>query len=81
MEAQSAVAQKQFSNLVETATQNAPAGSEQAVAMMKGAVTAANTAYESVQKAVKQATDMAESNIAAVTQSVTAAAPKVAKKK
>jgi hypothetical protein len=34
-----------------------------------------------VQKAVKQATDMAESNIAAVTQSVTAAAPKVAKKK
>jgi phasin family protein len=80
-ESQSIAAQKQFSNLVETATQNAPAGSEQAVAMMKGAVTAANTAYESVQKAVKQATDMAESNIAAVTQSVTAAAPKVAKKK
>jgi phasin family protein len=80
-ESQSIAAQKQFSNLVETATQNAPAGSELAVAMMKGAVTAANTAYESVQKAVKQATDMAESNIAAVTQSVTAAAPKVAKKK
>jgi hypothetical protein len=80
-ETQSAVAQKQFASLVETATQNAPAGSEQAVAMMKGAVTAANTAYESVQKAVKQATDMAESNIAAVTQSVTAAAPKAAKKK
>ena len=79
-ETQSAFAQKQFASLVETATQNAPAGSEQAVAMMKGAVTAANSAYESVQKAVKQATDMAESNIAAVTQSV-AAAPKAAKKK
>jgi phasin family protein len=79
-EAQSAAAQKQFASLVETATQNAPAGSEQAVAMMKGAVTAANSAYESVQKAVKQATDMAESNLAAVTQSVVAT-PKAAKKK
>jgi cell division ATPase FtsA len=46
--------------------------------MMKGAVTAANTAFESVQKAVKQATDMAETNLAAVTQT---AAPKAAKKK
>jgi cell division ATPase FtsA len=63
---------------VDSAAQNAPAGSEQAVAMMKGAVTAANTAFESVQKAVKQATDMAETNLAAVTQS---AAPKAAKKK
>jgi hypothetical protein len=41
-------------------------------------VTAANTAFESVQKAVKQATDMAETNLAAVTQSAT---PKAAKKK
>lgn len=77
-EAQSAAAQKQFATLVDTAAQNAPAGSEQAVAMMKGAVTAANTAFESVQKAVKQATDMAETNLAAVTQT---AAPKAAKKK
>lgn len=81
IEAQSAFAQKQFASLVDTAAQNAPAGSEQAVAMMKGAVNAANTAYESVQKAVKQATDLAESNIASVTQSVAAAAPKAAKKK
>ena len=76
-EAQAAAAQKQFSTLVDSAAQNAPAGSEQAVAMMKGAVTAANTAFESVQKAVKQATDMAESNLAAVS----AAAPKAGKKK
>jgi phasin family protein len=79
-EAQSAAAQKQLAALVETSTQNAPAGSEQAVAIMKGALTAANSAYESVQKAVKQATDMAESNLAAMTQTV-AAAPKAAKKK
>ena len=77
-EAQAAAAQKQFATLVDSAASNAPAGSEQAVAMMKGAVTAANSAFESVQKAVKQATDMAESNLASVTQS---AAPKAAKKK
>lgn len=79
-EAQSAAAQKQFAALVETSTQNAPAGSEQAVAIMKGALNAANSAYESVQKAVKQATDMAESNLAAMTQTA-AATPKAAKKK
>jgi hypothetical protein len=39
-------------------------------------VQAANNAFESVQKAVKQATDLAESNLAAVS-----AAPKTAKKK
>jgi hypothetical protein len=31
--------------------------------MMKSAVAAANNAYESVQKAVKQASDVAEANI------------------
>jgi phasin family protein len=77
-ESQAAAAQKQFASLVDNAAQNAPAGSEQAVAMMKGAVNAANTAFESVQKAVKQATDLAESNLASVAQS---AAPKAAKKK
>jgi phasin family protein len=77
-EAQTAAAQKQFASLVDSAAQNAPAGSEQAVAMMKGAVTAAHTAFESVQKAVKQATDLAESNFTAATQT---ASPKAAKKK
>jgi len=76
-EAQAAAAQKQFASLVDSAASNAPAGSEQAVAMMKGAVQAANNAFESVQKAVKQATDLAESNLAAVS----AAAPKAGKKK
>ena len=80
-EAQSAAAQKQFAALVESASANAPAGSEQAVAMMKGAVSAANTAFESVQKAVKQASDMAESNITAMAQNATAAAKTSSKKR
>jgi phasin family protein len=81
LEAQTAAAQKQFANLVDSATSNAPAGSETAVAMMKSAVNAANNAYESVQKAVKQATDMAEANIAAVTNTAVATAKTAAKKR
>jgi phasin family protein len=80
-EAQTAAAQKQFAALVDSASANAPAGSEQAVAMMKGAVTAANSAFESVQKAVKQASDLAESNLQAMTQNVTAAAKPASKKR
>ena len=41
---------------------------------MKSAVAAANNAFESVQKAVKQASDVAEANLAAVTTSATNAA-------
>jgi hypothetical protein len=44
-------------------------------------VTAANNAYESVQKAVKQATDMAEANSAAVTNTAVATAKTAAKKR
>ena len=61
-EAQTAEAQKKIMGFVDNATQNAPAGSEAAVAVMKNAVAAANNAFESVQKAVKQASDMAETN-------------------
>ena len=73
LEAQTAAAQKQFSNLVDFSISNAPAGSETAVAMMKSAVNAANNAYESVQKAVKQATDMAAMNNSDVATAKTAA--------
>ena len=68
VEEQSADAQKKFMGLVDTAAKNAPAGSESAVALMKNAVTAANSALESVQKSVKQATEMAEKNLAAATE-------------
>lgn len=70
-EAQAADAQKQFTALVDSVAKNAPAGSETAVAMMKSAVAAANNAYESVQKVVKQATDVAQANMEAVAASAT----------
>jgi phasin family protein len=71
LESQAADAQKNFAGLVDSASQNAPAGSEAAVNMMKNAMSAASTAYESVQKAVKQAGDMAEANFNTATDSAT----------
>lgn len=80
-EAQTAEAQAKFISLVDNAAKNAPAGSETAVAVMKSAVSAANNAIESVQKAVKQATEMAESNFNTVTASAVSAAKTTAKKR
>ncbi len=81
-EGQATEVQSKFMELVEGAAKNAPAGSETAVAAMKSAVTAANTAFESVQKAVKQATDMAETNFTnASNTAVNAVKAPVAKKR
>ena len=65
-EATTADAQKQFMSLVDTAVKNAPAGSENVVALVKSAVAAANNAFDGVQKATKQATDVAEANFQAI---------------
>ena len=81
VEGQSAEAQKKFANLVDTAAKNAPAGSETAVAMFKSAVSAANNALESVQKAVKQATDVAEANFNTVATNAVNVTKSVAKKR
>ena len=80
-EGQAAEAQQKFMGLVDNAAKNAPAGSETAVAVMKSAVAAANNALESVQKAVKQATDVAEANFNAVAATAVDAAKPVSKKR
>ena len=75
-ESQVAEAQAKFVAIIESMSKNAPAGTENAVALVKSAVAAANNAFESVQKAAKQATDAAEANFQAITTSaVTAAKP------
>lgn len=66
-EATMADSQKKVMTLVDTAVKNAPAGSENAMALVKSAVAAANNAMESVQKATKQATEVAEANFQAMT--------------
>ena len=80
-EEQAGDTQKKFMGLVDTAAKNAPAGTETAVAVMKSAVAAANNALESVQKAVKQATEVAETNFNTVTATAVNASKTVAKKR
>jgi phasin family protein len=65
-ESKIADAQQKFMAVVDTAVKNAPAGTENAVALVRSAVSAANNAYESVHKAAKQAADVAEANFTAI---------------
>ena len=81
VEGQAADIQKKITGLVDAAAKNAPAGSETAVAMFKSAVSAANNALESVQKAVKQATDVAETNFNNAASTAMNATKAVAKKR
>jgi phasin family protein len=65
-ESQLADTQQKLMAAVDSAVKNAPAGSENAVALVKSAVAAANNALESVTKAAKQAADVAEANFNAI---------------
>jgi len=80
-EAQASDAQKKFMSVVDTAVKNAPAGTENAVALVKSAVAAANNAYESVHKAAKQAADVAEANFQAITSTAVKASQAATKTK
>lgn len=66
LEEQATETQKKFLAVVDNAAKNAPPGSETAVAVFKSAVAAGTNALESVQKAVKQAGEVAEANFNAV---------------
>ena len=65
-EAQAAEAQAKFMAIVDTAVKNAPAGTENGVALVKSVVAAANNAIETAQKAAKQAAEVAEANFNAM---------------
>ncbi len=68
-EAQIADAQAKFVTAFDGAVKNAPAGTEGAAALVKSAIAAASNAYETVQKAAKQAADVADANFQAMTTS------------
>jgi len=74
---------KNVSTVLDKAVKNAPAGSDVAVAAVKSALAAANSAYETMNKAAKQVAEMAEANVAAATsatvKAVGAATPKAKK--
>lgn len=74
IEANAAEVHKKMQAMVDTAVKNAPAGTETAVAMMKSALSAANNAYDTVQKASKQAAEVVEANFNTVTNTAMKAA-------
>lgn len=57
-----------MTSLVDTALKNVPA-SDVAMSAFKQAIAAGNTAFENLTKATKQATDIADANVAAATES------------
>ncbi len=77
-EAHLAEGKKNMQDAIEQLTQHAPAGSESAVAMLKNGLMQANTAFDSMTKAAKQAAEVAEKNMAAATSATFKAAGEAA---
>jgi len=80
-ESRTAEAHKQLTALIDNAVKNAPKGTEQAAAAIQSAVATAGTAFESVQKAVKQASEQAVASIDSMTQNALNATDAVIKAK
>lgn len=84
VEAQFAEVNKNVAATLDKAAKSAPAGSDVAVAAVKSAIAAANSAYDTMSKAAKQVAEIAEANVAAATnatvKAVGAAATSKAKK-
>jgi len=78
---QFAKSQQLYQDMFENMAKNAPAGSESAVAAFRTAVSAGTSALESVQKAVKQATDMVDSNVKIMSANALGAGKSATKKK
>ena len=75
-ETQVAEATRKVSTLVDEVTKNAPAGSENAVAIFKSMLGNASAGYEQLTKSAKQAVETIEANVANATSQFTQAAEK-----
>lgn len=69
-EAQAVETGKTVATLLDNLAKNAPISSEVGVVALKSALSAANSAYGSFSKVVKSATDIAEANVTAATETV-----------
>jgi phasin family protein len=59
-----------FVGLLDKVSKNAPAGSDVAVAAIKSMLAASNSAYDNLTKVARQATEIAEANVSAATETV-----------
>ena len=73
-EAQMADLHKAMLSMMESAAQNAPAGSESAAALVKSAMNAAQNAFEGVQKASKHAATFAQTHMHTMAETASRAA-------
>jgi phasin family protein len=80
VETQIAEGNRKMAELIDMAAKSAPAGSEHAISLIKNSLSAANTAFDAVTKATRQATETAESNLAAVVAVATDAVKSKSKK-
>jgi phasin family protein len=75
-EAQIAETTRKVSALVDDVAKNAPAGSENAIALLKSAIGNANASYEQLTKGAKQAAEALEENITKATKQFSQVAEK-----
>ena len=73
--------QKTVAGLLDKAAKSAPAGSDVAVAAVKSAIAAANSAFDNMNKAAKQVAEITEANVAAATNATVKAVSTAAKAK
>ena len=66
-EAQASEFNKNIVSYLDAVSKNAPAGSDVVIAAIKSALAASNSAYDSISRATKQASGMAETNFTAAT--------------
>jgi phasin family protein len=59
-----------FVSVLDKVSKNAPAGSDVAVAALKSMLAAGNSAYDNFTKVARQATEIAEANVSAATETV-----------
>jgi phasin family protein len=81
LEAQFGDFQKQIADMLDKAAKSAPAGSDVAVAAVKSAIAAATSAFDNMNKAAKQVSEIAEANVAAATNATVKAVSSTAAKK
>jgi len=67
VEAQVSDTQKSVNGAIETASKNAPKGTEGVFTAVKSAIAASNSAYDNITKMARQVSDVAEANLAAAT--------------
>ncbi len=79
-EEQIAETNRKVISLVDEVSKNAPAGSENVVAVIKASIGNANAGYEQFQKTSKQAVEVLEANVTNAVSQFTQAAQKVAPK-